>query len=175
MPFYTAWKHWGLGITRSLHVPVSETHRHMHMRTRTYTHSHTDADTNTHTHALIWFIVHEATCAFVHAFQHTHALSLWLLRVAVATVGWGTRALVGGYSQHLYGAINQSQGTICAPEKKKGWWTEEDSREKKRVGVGFFVSPKHYIITSVYYQVGLYCISPTPRPLSTPHCFALLK
>lgn len=87
------------------------------MRTRTYTHSHTDADTNTHTHALIWFIVHEATCAF----QHTHALSLWLLRVAVATVGWGTRALVGGYSQHLYGAINQSQGTICAPEKKKGW------------------------------------------------------
>lgn len=50
----------------------------------------------------------------------------------MVTLGRGTRALVGGYSQHLYGAINQSEAVFCALEKRGGGGGEHRKRADKR-------------------------------------------
>lgn len=64
------------------------------------------------------------------------ARSLWLCGVAVVTMRRGTRALVGGYSQHLYGPINQSKGSVLCPREKGGQSTETEQKREKEGGWG---------------------------------------
>lgn len=117
-------------------------------------HTHTHARTHKHTqvfHLCTW------TTQCTHALNNTcahpymHARSRWLWGVAVVTVWSGTRALVGGYSQHLYGAINQSEGSTLCPREEGGWKQEASEKKKKRErksgGWWCCLSPKHYIIT----------------------------
>lgn len=73
-----------------------------------------------------------------HTWTHVHnahtwtcARLLWLWTVAVVTVWGGTRALVGGYSQYLYGAINQSESAILYPREKKGRSEHRKQAEKR--------------------------------------------
>lgn len=66
----------------------------------------------------------------------------------MVTVWGGTRALVGGYSQYLYGAINQSEGAILYPRGKKGGSEHGKQAEKREGGVGGYECVRSLNITS---------------------------
>ena len=107
--------HWRVDVTCSLRVAVT------HMKTQPYS-----AHINSCTHA------YEPA----HPYMHARPLcEFW--GVAVVTVWRGTWALVGRYSQHLYGSINQWEGCILCPrEKKRGGCTGSKQTREEEGGWG---------------------------------------
>lgn len=82
----------------------------------------------------------------IHTWVHT---SCGCERLLWKRCEGGTGALVGGYSQYLYGAINQWGDATLNPRGKRGADTGSKQIEDIVGGWGgvLYVSLKHYIIT----------------------------